>query len=186
MAAGGWSVLVGHATGRALGALAVLGAVFTGLRGLSAAPVSREPTVAAMPATAPSSAASSAPKDTSILLAGFPLLAGLTLSDSQAPAITAIRSRARQQALLEHPVLQNAIEAILRGTAAHDTAAVLAARLSLTNEQQQIAQLLAQERSAIRAVLTTAQQSLFDQNLAAEAQRTQAAPLPTAALESQP
>jgi hypothetical protein len=69
---------------------------------------------------------------------------------------------------------------------AHDTTAVLAARLSLANEQQQIAQLLAQERSAIRAVLTTAQQSVFDQNLAAEALRTQATATPTAALESQP
>jgi len=186
MAAGGWSVQVGRATGRALGAWAVLGAVFTGLRGLAAAPVGRAPTIAAMPGTAHSSAAFSAPRDTSAVLAGFPLLAGLTLSDSQALAITAIRSRARQQALLEHPVLRDAIEAIVRGTVAHDTTAVLAARLSLANEQQQIAQLLAQERSAIRAVLTTAQQSVFDQNLAAEALRTQATATPTAALESQP
>lgn len=186
MAAGDWSVRVGRATGRALGALAVLGAVFTGLRGLAAAPVGREPTVASMPAGAQSSAAFAAPRDTSTLLAGFPLLAGLTLSDSQALAITAIRSRARQQALRERPVLRDAIEAIVRGTAAHDTAAVVAARVNLTNEQQQIARMLTDERSAIRAVLTTAQQSVFDQNLVAEVQRTQTAPSPTAALESQP
>ena len=186
MAAGGWSVQVGRATGRALGALAVLAAVFTGLRGLAAAPVERARTIAAMPATAHSSAAFSAPRDTSTLLAGFPLLAGLTLSDSQALTITAIRSRAHQQALLQRPVLRDAIAAIIRGTAAHDTTAVLAARLSLANEQQQIGQLLAQERSAIRAVLTTAQQAVFDQNLAAEAQRAQAVPSHNAALESQP
>ncbi|HEY7877794.1 MAG TPA: hypothetical protein VIC55_06200 [Gemmatimonadaceae bacterium] len=102
-------------------------------------------------------------------LAGNPLFAGLTLSDSERTAIASVRGRYAGQARLQLDSLRVAMSSA-QAAQGPDSAVVAARALARAAAYRaHLANLLSAERSAIRGLLTSAQQPSYDANVAADA-----------------
>ena len=114
--------------------------------------------------------AQTASTSTSSALAADPLFAGVTLADSQQTAIAALRERYLGAAHLVIDSLRAAQTSLLSGpsNAAGNGTDILARIDALRAE---LAELLAAERAAMRAMLTSAQQPAYDANVAADSAR---------------
>ncbi len=118
---------------------------------------------AAARAQAPASSA------TASELSRHPLFAHLTLSPGQDAALAAIRARYRILArTVSEDSLRVAHAAHAAAQTARDAAGIAKASARAARHRDRLAALLAAERSEFRAVLTPAQQAVFDANLAVE------------------
>lgn len=124
--------------------------------------------------TAAPASGQAAPDTSGASLAADPLFAGLTLADSQRVAIAVVRARFMAEARVELDSLRDAMSTLQRpGTG--DAAATITATTLAASLRSQLASLLTAERSAMRDLLTSAQQQSYDANVAADVARAEGA-----------